>query len=319
VKILVTGAFGFLGGRLAAHFLHEGHEVLLGTRRQITPKAARLEHGTVVRICWTDRRNLEEACAGLDVIVHASGMNAQDCALDPVGALEVNTVATARLLGAALTKGVRRFIYVSTVHVYTDYLHGTISEQSCPSNLHPYAASAKAAEDVVLYAQKQKLIDGVVIRLSNGYGVPVHPTVNCWMLLVNSLCRQVVETGQLRLSSDGSQVRDFISMQEICAVVDFLACRTSLRTNIGGAGPVNVGSRTPRTVLEMADVVQARCKTTLGLATELVVKRNPDTPPSPRFDFRLQRLLSLGYKFVHDPTDEIDDLLRYCQREFSRS
>lgn len=319
MKILVTGAFGFLGGRVSQYFLSEGHEVLLGTRQPVAPGDCRLESGRVVQMSWTNSRNLEEACAGVDVIIHASGMNAQDCASDPVGALNVNTVATANLLYAAIKNKVRRFIYISTVHVYTDILHGVISESICPCNIHPYASSTRAAEDVVLYAQKQGLIDGIVIRLANGYGVPIHRSVNCWMLLVNNLCRQAVEIEQLRLSSDGSQIRNFIPMQEICAVIDFVACRISFRRNIGEMGPINVGSRSSLSVLDMARAVQARCSRVLNFNPEVVVNARQGRPLTLQLDFQIQRLLSLGYEFLHDPSNEIDCLLRYCQSEFPRT
>lgn len=315
----MTGGFGFLGGRLAHYLLHEGHEILLGTRRGIAPAEHQLEPAKVAQIVWSEPASLDKACSDVDVIIHASGMNSQDCANDPVGALLVNTVGTASLLQAALKQKVRRFIYVSTVHVYASSLHGTISEEHCPSNLHPYAASARAAEDIVLYAQQNRLIDGIVVRLSNGYGVPMHPAVNCWMLLVNNLCRQVAETRHLRLSSDGSQVRNFIPIQEICNVFDFLACRTSLHQRLGDVGPINVGGQRSLTILEMARMVQARCTDLLRFTPELSVQPGPQPSPALQLDFEIQRLLSLGYEFMHDPNAEIDDLLQYCQREFSRS
>lgn len=321
MKILVTGGFGFLGGRVAQHFFRQGHDVLLGTRRD-----NRLEHylneqeqGQVVQTCWDDAHKLENICSGVDVIIHASGMNAQDCASDPVGALKINTVATASILQAAIKKNVRRFIYVSTIHVYTDSLQGAISELSCPTNLHPYASSNRAAEDVVLCAQKYRLIDGIVIRLSNGYGVPIHHTVNCWMLLVNNLCRQVAETKRIVLTSDGLQARNFIPMQEICSVMDFLACRMSLQRNVGEVGPINVGGKTSLTVFEMAKLIQSRCMSVFGFVPELVVGPRGNLNHSLQLDFQIGRFLSLGYVHMHDPNDEIDRLLRYCHDVFSGS
>ena len=76
-------------------------------------------------------------------------MNAQNCVTDPVAALEVNAVATARLLQAAIRQGAKRFIYLSTAHVYGSSLSGVITEETCPASLCPYAASHRAGEDVV--------------------------------------------------------------------------------------------------------------------------------------------------------------------------
>jgi UDP-glucose 4-epimerase len=165
MNILITGGLGFLGARIARHLYDEGHYVLRGTRRDVGSVDCSNEQFPVVQTFWFDAEKLENICSDIDVIVHVSGMSAQECACDPVGALMTNAVATASILQAAVKSHVRRFIYVSTIHVYTSCLQGVISEQTTLSNLHPYATSNRAAEDVVLSAQKYHLIDGVVIRL----------------------------------------------------------------------------------------------------------------------------------------------------------
>ena len=322
MRILVTGALGFLGGRVAKHFVRAGHDVRLGTRRLAQAVDYQLAPATVAPLSWSDPSRLEEACAGVDVVVHPSGMNARDCAADPAAAMQVNAAGTAALLRAANQTGVRRFIYTSTSHVYTGDLHGVITEETPAVNPHPYAASARAAEDAVREAHGQGRLDGVVIRLSNGYGVPLHRDVNCWMLLVNDLCQQAVETGRLRLASDGSQLRNFIPMREICRVVDFLVCGLRLDRPIGAAGPINVGGGRAQTILEMGQRVRSRCEEILG-ETPALVTSGPAAASAPRdLDFRVDKLHALGYRSIDDgagEVDEIDNLLRYCRREFGRS
>ena len=83
-------------------------------------------------------------------------MNSQDCANDPVAALEFNGVATTRLVSAALSSGVKKFIYLSTAHIYSSPLVGKISEETYPKNFHPYATSHLAGEMAVLKAYKKK-------------------------------------------------------------------------------------------------------------------------------------------------------------------
>lgn len=317
MKILVTGGFGFLGGRVARHLASCGHEVVLGTRHSVAPHPGYDFAAKVVRTPWTG--DLSHSCDGVDVVVHASGMNAQDCARDPVGAVSINTVATARMLQTAILAGVQRFVFVSTVHVYTDTLEGTVLETDVPTNLHPYATSNRAAEDAVLGACRNAAIDGVVVRFTNGFGVPNHRTVNCWMLLVNDLCRQAVETGRLVLSSNGRQVRNFISMREVCRVMEFLACRVPLTESIGKIGPMNAAGERALTVLEMAKMVRDRCGAILGSSPELVMAAT-EPQSSPRYlDIRADRLRQLGYSFHDDPIREIDELLTFCRREFTAS
>ena len=108
--------------------------------------------------------------------------------------MDFNGVATKRLVEAASRAGVKKFIYLSTAHVYASPLVGTITEQTLPNNSHPYASSHLAGESAVLNADERGVIQGVVMRLSNAYGAPMHKGVNCWMLVVNDLCRQAVQT-----------------------------------------------------------------------------------------------------------------------------
>ena len=116
----------------------------------------------------------------MDAIVHLAAMNEMDCARDPAAALEVNTALTLRLLNAAVAAGVRRFVYLSTAHVYGAPLRGHIDERALPRPVHPYAITHRAAEDFVLAAFDAGRIEGVVLRLSNGVGAPAHAAVDRW-------------------------------------------------------------------------------------------------------------------------------------------
>ena len=191
MRILITGGFGFVGGRLAEHLAQAGHQIVLGTRNARNPPVW-LPQAKVAQIVWDDDCVLKRILDGVNVVIHAAGMNAQECADKPVVALEFNGVATARLIAAAVRVDVQRFIYFSTAHVYASPLVGTINEETYPRNLHPYATSHLAGEHAVLSTNKCGEIQGIVLRLSNAFGSPMHKSVNCWRLLVNDLCRQAV-------------------------------------------------------------------------------------------------------------------------------
>ncbi len=126
-KLLITGGFGYIGGRLAQYLIKQEYEILLGTRRDANSPDWLPEAG-VQRMLWESQADIERACHGVTAIVHLAGMNAQQCASDPVSAIEFNAGSTARLLQVAIKNGVERFIYVSTVHVYGGHLEGDITE-----------------------------------------------------------------------------------------------------------------------------------------------------------------------------------------------
>jgi len=315
VRVLITGGLGFIGGRLAQHFQQNGDQVILGSRKA-SAAPVWLPDAEVALVEWDDGLGLERICGGVDVVIHAAGVNAQDCAADPIAALEFNGLVTARLVAAANRAGVQRFIYLSTAHVYGSPLVGTITEETCPHNLHPYATSHLAGEQAVLSASQRGPIQGIVLRLSNVFGAPAHKDVNCWMLLVNDLCRQALQTNKMVLLSSGSQLRDFISMEQVCSVIEKLSIQEicALPTNI-----LNVGSGVSQSVLEMARLIQHRCKLFSGIKPELSCQEKGNNEKPEVLEFRLTRLEKMGIVVDFDNKVEIDRLLAFCQVSFDPS
>lgn len=315
MRILIIGGFGFLGGRLAQHFHQAGHQVLLGSRIARSSPAWLPGVATTV-VDWSDAHALERICEGVDVVIHASGMNAQDCAADPLGALEFNGLATARLLRAAIASNVERFVYLSTAHVYSNPLVGVITEENCPENLHPYATSHLAGENSVLAAAIQREINGVVVRLSNAFGMPMHPDVNCWTLLANDLCRQAAVTGSMVLRSSGVQQRDFVAIAEVCRVVAHLSL---LAPEHLLPGVVNVGSGVAQSVFEFATLIQQRCKLVLGFEPTLQRSSAPGEEQGRALVYLTRKLVQMGMEVKSDDVAELDRLLTFCHVAFSRA
>ncbi|OOG44670.1 NAD(P)-dependent oxidoreductase [Polaromonas sp. A23] len=311
MRVLITGGFGFVGGRMAQRMRSAGHEVLLGSRRAASAPAW-LPDSRVVRTVWDDAAALERICGDVDLLVHAAGMNAQDCSANPVAALEFNGVATARLVAATKKSKVRRIVYLSTAHVYASPLEGRIDEGTCPRNLHPYATSHVAGENAVLDKRSGAQCERIVLRLSNIYGSPVDRDVNCWMLLVNDLCRQVVTTGKMVLRSSGLQQRDFIPMDSFLQLFEneFASiCESNL------SGIFNVGSETSLSVLDMVQIIEKRCQVIFGFRPSLELPPNaPQSEQSTFLEFRTKRLAKREPAVLEV---EIDRLLRFCKTAFS--
>jgi UDP-glucose 4-epimerase len=315
VRILITGGFGFIGGRLAVHLAQAGHQIILGTRHLITPPDW-LSQAEVAKIDWDDAEVLERSCDGIDVIIHAAGMNAQDCIADPAAALVFNGAATAHLVASACRATVKQFIYLSTAHVYASPLVGIITEETCPNNSHPYATSHLAGEHAVLTESVRAEINGIVLRLSNTFGAPMHKDVSCWTLLVNDLCKQAVQTRKLVLQSNGLQHRDFICLSEVCCVVEKLIDSDHLTQ----AKIFNVGAGLSHSVLEMAQLIQQRCSKVLGFVPELQHKQCGLDEQPPSLTYCTKNLNTWGISIESlGSKAEIDRLLRFCQNAFTQT
>ena len=308
--VLITGGFGFIGGRLGQQFARGGHRVLLGSR--LNRRAPDwLPASEVRQTRWDDLAALTTACAGAHVIVHAAGMNAQESTATPAAAFETNAIATMRLADAAIAAGVRRFVYLSTAHVYGNPLRGAITEDNCTTNVHPYAASHRAGEDAVRYASSRSALDAVIVRLSNAFGAPTHVDAPCWTLLVNDLCRQAIVSGELALQSAGGAERDFVPMSDVCRAIEFLSCAERDET----AQIFNIGSGATQSVLAMAELVRNRVQLLSGL--DIPIRRPAALPSDIRIthDFQIDRLRARGFEPQLDLDGEVDELLRFCQSE----
>lgn len=314
MRILITGGSGYIGGRLAQFLSSDNQfEVIIGTR-----DAAAISHLpgniTIAEIKWNSLAELKKITTGTGAIIHLAGMNAIDSGADPAAAMDLKKDTTGSLLTAAISQGVKHFVYFSTAHVYANPLAGYINEKTLPApSIHPYAKAHLAAEELVLAADAQGLMRGTVIRLSNAFGQPTQKEARCWMLLVNDLCRQAVTGHHMVLKSTGLQRRDFVTLTDACRAVKHLL---QIEPDKKEKPIFNVGGNWSPTIWEMACLIKERCSETLGF-TPTLERVEPSINEEPgELDYRIDRLLQTGFKLTSDITGEIDKLLIFCKTSF---
>jgi UDP-glucose 4-epimerase len=266
----------------------------------------------LVHTDWGSTESLTQVCRGMDFVVHLAAMDDAAASTDAIGALQMNGVSSLRLLEAAKVAGIQRFIYFSTVQVYGEPLLGTIDETVLPRPIQPYAISHKVMEDFVLAAHHRKEIAGVVVRLSNCFGAPVTPDMDRWNLLVNDLCRQAVVTQQLRLKSNGFQLRDFITLGDVGRALIHLLMLDAVQL---GDGLFNLGGGGSMSILEMAKRISVRYSSLTGCQVAIVQPPCSGYIP-PLFAFRCEKLSATGFSLLREIDREIDDTLKLCMRAF---
>ena len=160
MKILVTGASGFLGARLVRLLLLEGHRVR-GTFRP--GDDLRLLDGMDLELqaCdLLDQRRTRQAASGMDAVMHVAALVSFDPALY-WQQLRVNVEGTALLLRACQEAGVKRLVFTSTVNTLGAPPPGTTGDEQTPFDWGPwrlgYMDSKRGAEQLVLGAAAQGL------------------------------------------------------------------------------------------------------------------------------------------------------------------
>lgn len=313
--ILLTGGFGNLGGRLSA-YLHETQKfnIRLGSRatRQ-APSWAPDARTTELDVL--DRASLNTSLSGVDIVVHLAAMNDLECANDPELARAVNVEGTRNLLEGAIAAGVSKVVYLSTAHVYAAPLVGTISESTIPHPRHPYGTTSLEAEYLIKEAHDTNQIVGIRVRCANGFGAPMDPAANIWHILVNDLCRQAIEYGTLTLRSHGDQERNFIPLHDVCAAIYHLI---NLNERHVSDGLFNLGHKDSSSVWDMTQRIVRRCEAVLGSSPPINRPPAKSGAKPQSLDYRSDKLLSTGFVPHGDIDAEIDELLRFCAREFPR-
>ena len=314
--VLITGGLGYVGGRVTKYLVDNTDYKLRITTRQIAAQVPDwLRNIESIQVDLMSEEDLKSACAGVRHIIHLAALNEIESRTNPELALTINGLGSLNLLRTAEKAGVERFIYFSTAHIYGAPLQGNITEKNLPRPVHPYAITHRTAEDFVLAAHDRKTLTGIVLRLSNGFGVPTRPDVDRWTLLVNDLCRQAVTTRKLVLRSAGSQKRDFITLQDVSrAVSHFL----TLSVDKCADGLFNLGGENSLRIIDMAMLISERCNKILGFKPE-IIRPVPDRDDlKPELEYCIEKLKDTGFKLVKNVTEEIDATLLFCQKEFNK-
>ncbi|WP_263227350.1 NAD-dependent epimerase/dehydratase family protein [Pseudomonas alabamensis] len=163
MRILVTGASGFIGGRFARFALEQGLDVRVNGRRaegveHLVKRGAHFMPGDL-----GDARLARRVCQGVDVVVHCAGMQGQWGGYQALH--HANVVTTENIVEGSLKEHVRRLVYVSSSAVYGTGQHRIeIPEEPLPRRLRgPQALTRFLAEQKVFGAQEFGL-ETLVVR-----------------------------------------------------------------------------------------------------------------------------------------------------------
>jgi dihydroflavonol-4-reductase len=172
MRILVTGATGFIGCHLAQLLATQGHEVVATGRPENAAELARAERvrhaGILLRTgSLLDKGFAEELLGECEAVIHLAGAQHEGNVPDAYFR-DVNVLGIRMLLDAAVRRGVRRFVYGSTIQIYGSASQGELDEESAPRPENIYGVTKLEAERVT--AEFSSQIEICVVRISETYG-----------------------------------------------------------------------------------------------------------------------------------------------------
>lgn len=316
-RILIAGGTGYIGCRLAEFLAGEGYRVTVFGRHYPDPEMGSWH--SMMESVWTgDIRDPGVfdlfATRTFNTVIHLIGMDYQEAeTADDV--LSVNTLPTWALLRHCERQGIGRMVYFSTERVMgsrpsrsRDGIH-----RAEPDNLH--GLSHYLSEEIVAYFNEHSPVSGLNLRVSNTYGPPVFREGNWTKYVVNQLCLQAFEEGRILLQSDGSAVRDFIHIDDVCRAT--LRLLGTFRN--GSAHPIASGRSL--SILEVARSIRSVYSARYGEKLPIRLPGGEDSaevkmPPGRMEERSLDRKTDAPW--ITTPVDfksGLDDLFSYLEAE----
>ena len=251
MRVLITGAAGFLGSHLCDRFRKEGHEVV-GMDNFITGNPENLAHlhGDGFTLIQHDVTEYVHVAGELHGVLHfASPASPTDYLELPIQTLKVGSLGTYRVLGLAKAKGAR-FLLASTSEVYGDPLVHPQPE-SYWGNVSPigprgvYDEAKRFAEALTMAYHRTHGVDTRIARIFNTYGPRMRPSDG---RVVSNFIVQALRGEPLTVYGDGGQTRSF------CFVDDQV---DGIYRLFGSdvTEPVNIGNPDEFRVSELAELV----------------------------------------------------------------
>jgi dTDP-glucose 4,6-dehydratase len=252
MRVLVTGAAGFLGSHLCDRLLAQGHRVI-GMDNFVTgapDNIAHLRDQRDFQFVLHDVTNFIELQGPLDGVLHfASPASPVDYLELPIQTLNVGSLGTHKALGLAKAKRAR-FLLASTSEVYGDPLVHPQPE-SYWGHVNPvgprgvYDEAKRFAEAITMAYHRYHGLDTRIVRIFNTYGPRMRPNDG---RVVSNFIVQALRGEPLTVYGDGSQTRSF------CYVNDLIDGIVRLFER-GDADPTNIGNPNEFTVRQLAELV----------------------------------------------------------------
>ncbi|MSR05588.1 MAG: SDR family oxidoreductase [Gemmatimonadetes bacterium] len=289
MRILVTGAAGFLGSHLSDRLLADGHTVV-GMDNLLTGSLDNIAHlraNERFQFVRHDVTNPIELPGTLEGVFHfASPASPIDYLKLPIQTLKVGSLGTHKTLGLAKAKGARMLL-ASTSEVYGDPLVHPQPETYW-GNVNPigprgvYDEAKRFAEAMTMAYHRHHGVDTRIVRIFNTYGPRMRASDG---RVVSNFIVQALRGEPLTVYGEGLQTRSF------CYVDDLVEGIVRL-FHKGKADPVNIGNPVEFTVRELADIVRRQ----IGSKSQIVFEPLPEDDPKQRRPDITRAETELGWK-----------------------
>lgn len=311
MKLLITGGAGFIGSNFIKYLFKKYNDVSVinldvlnySGREENLEEINGSPNYRFVRgdICDVDK--LEDLIGDFDVIVNFAAETHVDRSFTgPLKFINPNIMGVTKLLEFSRKKKTNLFLQISTDEVYGDVINGFANEDSILSPNNPYAASKAAAEMMVKSYMKTYKVPAIITRSCNNYGPNQYPEK-----IVPFFIIQALNNKNLPLHGDGSNIRDWLFVQDNCEAMDLIINKGKIMETY------NIAGNDERTNLEIAKFLLNK----LGKPLDLINLVEDRPWNDVRYASDVSKVRELGWEPKYDFNRGIDITLDWYKSHHS--
>ena len=259
MKILITGAAGFIGSNLCEYMLEKGYKVI-GLDNFATGHAHNINgfkangNFTFIEGDIRDFEACQKATAGVDYVLHQAALGSVPRSLsEPILSNEVNVTGFLNMLEASRQNNIKRFVYAASSSTYGDSKALPKVEDEIGKPLSPYAITKYVNE---LYAEIYSTtyeLETIGLRYFNVFGRRQDPN-GAYAAVIPKFVDQLIKRTSPIINGDGSFSRDFTYIDNVIQMNE-LAMLTQNEMAINQIFNTAVGDCI--TIKEMAELIRS--------------------------------------------------------------
>ena len=193
-KILILGSSGFLGSHLVK-FLLKNNEVV---QFDMNPPPQKIADSEFIKGSILDKTLVTSAMKDVDIVYHFAAMTDIDIVNEsPAQAIEVNIAGTSNVLEACVQERIERFIFSSSVYVYSEF--GGV-----------YKSTKQACELLIEDYNEMHDLSYTILQLGSVYGPGAKQTN-----LISRLINEALSLKEIHHYGTGEEVRQYIYVKDV--------------------------------------------------------------------------------------------------------